>query len=418
MLTPGLERKSVLFVSIAFPPKFDSEGLVVSKYMKYLLEECGAEVPVDVVTSRIPTLNMPFDASLSSSARGVRQTVELPIFENKYSNYLLRKVWPSLAYSPDSKFTFHHQWWRAARQLRTRPGLIYSRSFPASSAIMGLKLKRHFKVPWIFHLSDPWADSPHIEYGSQRARDYNQRLERACFEAADVISLTSHRTIGYYQNKYADLNKRYEFYPNAYDPEDVVPPIPFSNQGRSRLRLVHTGGLAGSRSPEPFLRGLARLEPEYRERLEIIFAGHVDRQNRAILNQYKSPGLEYLGPLDTYQEAIRLQQTADVLLLIDFPVDREDLRVYFLSKLLDYHLTGKPILAITDAGSECARFIASEGSHSFTRPDSAGLAQHLRWLVDQFTQGRPEYFASRPVRQEYSAEYNARRLAQLFREFL
>jgi len=29
--------KSVLTVSIAFPPKFDSEGLVVSKYFKYLI---------------------------------------------------------------------------------------------------------------------------------------------------------------------------------------------------------------------------------------------------------------------------------------------------------------------------------------------------------------------------------------------
>lgn len=414
----GAERKSVAFVSIAFPPKFDSEGLQVSKYMKYLVRECGQELPLDVVTSRVPTLNMPFDASLLSSTQGVRQTVELPIFENKYTNYLLRKLWPSLAYSPDSKFTFHHQWWRARQKLRQKPGLIYSRSFPASSAIMALKLKKHFKVPWIFHLSDPWADSPHIDYGSERARLFNQRLERACFEAADVISLTSRRTIGFYQKKYADLEKRYEFFPNVYDPDDLTEPEPFTHQGRTKLRLIHTGGLAGSRSPEPFLRALANLEPHYQDRLEVVFAGHVDRQNRAILAKYSSPGLDYLGPLATYQEAIRLQQTADVLLLIDFPVDREDLRVYFLSKLLDYHLTGKPILAITDPGSECAAFIAGEGSHSFTRPDSAGIAQHLRWLIDQFSQGRPEYFQCRPVRIEYSAAYNAKRLHALFRELL
>ncbi|MBS2034795.1 hypothetical protein JST97_07400 [bacterium] len=405
-------------MSIAFPPKFDSEGLQVSKYLKYLIGECGPELPIDVVTSRVPTLNMPFDASLAPSAQGLRQRVELPIFENKYTNFLLRKLWPSLAYSPDSKFTFHHQWWRAARQLRSTPGLIYSRSFPASSALMALKLKRHFKVPWLFHLSDPWADSPHIEYGSQRARQYNQQLERMCFEAADVICLTSHRTIQYYQKKYADLNKRFEFYPNVYDPEDVVAPTSFSNQGRTKLRLVHTGGLAGSRSPEPFLRALSMLETKYKERLEVIFAGHVDRQNRAILSKYAESGVNYLGPLDTYQEAIRLQQSADVLLLIDFPVDREDLRVYFLSKLLDYHLTGKPILAVTDAGSECANFIAGERSHSFTRPDSAGMARHLEWLVEEFSQGRPDYFQSRPVRLEYSAAHNARRLAELFREFL
>ena len=81
--------KSILFVSIAFPPKFDAEGLQVAKYLKYLLREGGGHFDIDVVTSRMPTLNMSYDPSLESASIGIRQRIELPIFENKYSNFIL-----------------------------------------------------------------------------------------------------------------------------------------------------------------------------------------------------------------------------------------------------------------------------------------------------------------------------------------
>ncbi|MCI5122847.1 MAG: hypothetical protein D3908_17000, partial [Candidatus Electrothrix sp. AUS4] len=94
--------KSILFVSIAFPPKFDAEGLQVAKYLKYLLREGGGHFDIDVVTSRMPTLNMSYDPSLESASIGIRQRIELPIFENKYSNFILRKLIPWVVQRPDS----------------------------------------------------------------------------------------------------------------------------------------------------------------------------------------------------------------------------------------------------------------------------------------------------------------------------
>lgn len=407
--------KSVLFVSIAFPPKFDSEGLQVAKYVKYLKPACQSLLALDVVTSGVPTLNMPYDKTLEKEAQGFRQVIELPILESRYTNYFLRHLWPTLAWSPDSKFTFHWQWRRVVSQLQQAPDLIYSRSFPASSAMMALKLKRHYKVPWVLHLSDPWADSPHVEY-TGGARSLNQRLEEECFEAADVICLTSQKTIEYYQKKYPHLEKRFEFYPNVYDPDDIPEEHSSRKFPGEKIRFVHTGGLAGSRTPEPFLMALSQLPLETRKKMEVVFAGHADRVNREVLQHYSPEYLSYLGPLDTYQEAIALQRTADVLVLIDFPVDDPNIRVYFLSKLLDYHITGKPVLAITDKNSECQSFISKERGDAIDRHDIDKIKQCLLDIIETRIPSKSDYLDPRPVRQEYSAAFNANRLARLFQE--
>ena len=409
--------KSVLTVSIAFPPKFDSEGLVVSKYFKYLIPACQGRYALDVVTSAIPTLNMHYDPALEGSADGIRQEVAIPIYENKYVNYILRRVWPTLVFNPDSKFTFHWQWRRVVRQLKHKPDLIYSRAFPSSSTLMAQKLKRYYKVPWILHLSDLWADCPDSDYRGG-AQAHNEKLERSAFAEADIISVTSHSTADFFRRKYPEMADRVVFYPNVYDPVDVVEPTRPAPTKNRKLRIVHTGGLGGTRNPEPFMKALASLSEESQSELEVIFAGWVDRESTRIIKKYECPCFTYLGPLESYKDAVELQRTADVLLLVDFPVAVPEHRVYFLSKLLDYQITGRPILGITDAGSECQRFIESEGGHCFERSDVEGIKKYLEWLIEIKKEDEPKYFELRPLQTEYDAKYNAERLANLFDQVL
>ena len=399
--------KSVLFVSIAFPPKSDAEGLQVAKYLKYLRKVSGNDWAIDAVTSALPTLNMPFDADLLPAAAGVRQTVALPLFENRYLNYLLRKLFPRLLYSPDPKFSFHLQSWRVPLLLKHRPDLIYSRAFPTSSAVLGLKLKRHYQVPWVMHLSDLWADCPEARYqGALMERQ--QSMERQCFENADVICLTSRKTLEFYTKKYASLNKRIEFFPNVYDPEDI-PSRDRPPDDRQKLRIVHTGSLAGDRSAEPFLRALGQLNAEQLACLEVLFAGPADRKNAAIFKKYNLECVEYRGPVP-YREALALQQSADLLLLIDMPVEPVDRRVFFPSKLLDYMIAQRPILALVDPQSEVERFLTERGDPTLARHQTTEIANFLAKLIQT---GRGTLLAQ-PVQKDFDAAWNAARLKDLF----
>jgi glycosyltransferase involved in cell wall biosynthesis len=417
-MTPSLPRirnmNSILFVSIAFPPKSDAEGLQVAKYLKYLLREGRDQFAVDVVTSKLPTLNMPYDSSLQTASIGIRQSVELPIFENKYTNFLLRKLVPWGVQSPDSKFSFHWQSFRVPNLLHKPPSLIYSRSFPPSSAMMAYKLKQHYKIPWIMHLSDPWADCPLTPYKG-KSMVYNQKAEAECFKSADAICVTSQKTLEFYKRKYSRLNKRIEFFPNVFDSEDIVSPDKNNVVNKTKLRIVYTGSLIGDRSPEPFLIALFSLPKEKQNDFEIIFLGDSDRKNKAILDRYRCDCLTYYGVIE-YQKALEFQRSADVLLLIDMPVKQPELRVYFLSKILDYIIAKKPILALIENGSESQSVIQKYGLGTcIERYNIESIREHLVWLLSSRDS---DYFNGREIMPEYDASYNAKRLIELFKEFL
>jgi glycosyltransferase involved in cell wall biosynthesis len=411
----GGAMKNILFVSIAFPPKADAEGMQVAKYLKYMLRESKGKFNIDAVTSQQQTLYMSFDASLASYSKGIREVIEVPIYENRYSNWVLRKLAPRIVNFPDSKFSFHLQAGRVVKGLKDKPHLIYSRSFPPSSAVMAYKLKTHYKVPWIMHLSDLWADSPEVQYGS-RLMSYQQEMEGACFKAADVVCVTSEMTQSFYERKYGKTNARIEYYPNVFDMDDYSPAaVEEVKAERRKLRIVHAGSLVGDRSPGPFLQAVKGLPKNRQDELDIVFIGDIDSQNRAIFNENKSACVTYAGTVE-FQKSLDIQRSADVLLLIDTPIEAPELRVFFRSKILDYMVANRPILAIVDNGSEVQSAIAKYRLGTcIDRHDHKALADHLLWLLDN---REGSYFEPRELVMEFDAALNAKRLVDLFDEYL
>lgn len=406
--------KNLLFVSIAFPPKSDAEGLQVAKYLKYLVRLGAGSFAIDAVTSALPTLNMPRDASLEPMRRGIRQTVELPIYENRYTNFLIRKILPWAATMPDPKFSFHWQAGRVIRQLQHKPDLIYSRSFPLSSAVLAYRLKRIYGVPWVMHLSDIWADCPERNYRGW-SHAIQERLERRCFEEADIIGVTSEKTRAFYQRKYPHLESRIEHYPNVFDPEDLPAarsPAPHrGTRSSGKFRIVYTGSLVGGRSAEPLLAALSRLPSDIRESLEVLVVGPVDFANSKIIQRWNLPCVTLLGQVE-YQESLSVQRSADLLVLIDMPVANPDLRVYFPSKLLDYIIAGPPIVSIGDEGSEIQQVFRQQELGEFVeRGDTGRLTQLLDDAIRPTADART--LRKRYAPKIYSAEYNATRLIEL-----
>lgn len=405
-----MKKKNLLFVSIAFPPKNDAEGLQVAKYLKYIIREGYNQFNIDVVTSKVNTLNMFHDLSLEHSAIGIRQSIELPIFENRYINFFFKKIIPIILHLPDSKFMFHLQSYKIPRLLQEYPDLIYSRSFPTSSAVMAYKLKQYYKIPWIMHLSDLWADCPFTPYNGK----YCQKIERKCFELADIISVTSESTCEFYKKKYQYLSEKIVFFPNVFDLENTK--TFFSPYKREKLRIVYTGSFAGTRSPAFFLEAVSILPEEKKEKIEVIFSGDIDRKNLSVINRYQNNNwFSYYGIVE-YASSLELQCSADVLLLIDSPVEQQHLRVFFPSKILDYILARRPILALVYSESETERVVKNNMlGTSIEYNDVTSISNHLSWLVE--SKGS-EYFDNRSIIPMYEAAYNAKRLIKLFNSTL
>ena len=47
-------------------------------------------------------------------------------------------------------------------------------------------MKQHYNIPWVMHLSDLWADSPHFQHSNAESK-YIQEIEAMCFKKADKM---------------------------------------------------------------------------------------------------------------------------------------------------------------------------------------------------------------------------------------
>jgi glycosyltransferase involved in cell wall biosynthesis len=401
--------RNLLFVSVAFPPKNDPECLQTAKYYRYLVKD--ERLAISVVTSKIPTLFMPYDPHLDAYNTGYVQQIQLPVFETKLTNFALRKILPGGIDYPDSKFTFHWQQRKVIRKLKQKPDVIYSRSFPMSSALLAYKLKQHYDVPWIMHLSDPWVGSPVHHYHGRQLR-YQQQWQDKCFEAADFIGLTSLSTIQFYKTRYPQYAHKFVFFPNVYDPTDVRDiPMDFN----TKLRIVYTGGLAGKRSPRNFIAACERVrqeDPRFFDAVEVIFAGPMDSENRAVFEQNQNPAIRHVGSL-SYVDALELIKTSHALLTIDLPIQDPAMAMFFPSKILDYFLVNRRILALTSEGSATSQVLQDFNTTILRHDDVDGICQALVDMRTHFQQQQADYFTIGKIPQEYSASYNATRLADL-----
>lgn len=399
----------VLLVSIACPPKKDPECLQVGKYLKYLSKN---DVNIDVLTASSPTLFMPEDPSLEKYLEGVGKIDYLQVRENKYVNYIVRNTFLKKYHFPDSKCLFHLQIKKALSLIDKDFNIIYSRSYPLSSAILGNKLKIATQKPWIMHLSDPWFLSPLHQYEG-KAKELHAKAELACISNADAVTFTSEQTLYLYQNHYPHHHHKFYFFPNVYDPDDKKElPIQYG----SKLKIVHTGGLTGSRNPSVFIEVLRRLckrAPHLANELEVVFAGEIDRQTKTIFDNCSLPFIKYVGPV-SYNEAIQLQNSAHLLLLIDNDFKDEKKGIFFPSKLLDYFLTKRRVFAITSVNSETSNVLNNYLSSCFTHTEVNQMVQEIFSALDHFRSRNTKYFVADEVPLTYDAEKQSTRLKELF----
>jgi len=410
--------KKILFVSIAFPPKSDPECLQTAKYFHYLQKH--RDLQIDVVTSAIPTLYMPYDNNLEDYGEGTNQFVTIKLRENRYINSLLNRLRIESYAFPDVKQSFHKQHKKAIKELNQNPDLIYSRADPKSSIIMAYHLKQYYKVPWILHMSDPWADCP-LENMTGKIYKKHNDWERTCFEAANLISLTSIPTIEFYKKKYPELSEKFIFYPNVYENSNYDENIAqYSKNESKKFRIVYTGGLAGSRSPEYFLEPLKQLineKPELAENMEVIFAGDVDGKNRAVFQHYSLPCVNWIGKI-SFKDALELQQSANYLLLIDSPIKDVSKSMFFPSKLLDYMVARKRILAITTKGSAAYEVMQDLKGDVCSYNETEEIKHSIIRTYDAFQKGDNNYLANDKPPEKYEASWNADRLYNQIVELL
>ncbi len=231
---------------------------------------------------------------------------------------------------------------------------------PHSLHLIGLELKRKFKLKWFADFRDPWTT---IGYHkslllSNYSAKKHKSLEHEVLNAADTIIVTSKTTKAEFETI---TKKPIQVITNGFDVEKVQKQIL-----DSKFSLAHIGSLLSERNPSLLWESLVELTdevPGFKSHLEIKLIGAVSQEVLESISKIGlSPFVNSLGYV-SHEEAIAQQRKSQVLLLIE--INSPETVSIIPGKLFEYMVSERPIIAIGPKGSDFADIITTTNTGVF-----------------------------------------------------
>lgn len=298
------------------------------------------------------------------------------------------------------------------------PDAIVTFGSPMSDHLIGVELKRLYRLPWIAHFSDPWVDNPFNKH-DRLTRALNVSLERKVMTAADTLIFTSQETVELVMSKYpAELKSKARVLPHAFDSSlfDAPP-----EQRNAKLQIRYLGDLYGRRTPQPLVDALRHMLALKHDALSDVSFELIGPTYDLPLEKLKletlPEGLVSLKSPVKYLESLSLMAAADGLLVIDAPAGKS---VFLPSKLIDYVGAGRPILGLTPPGA-ASDLIKRLGGWVADPMSAASVAETIGEFLSFLRQRRDERaetWGASDVRRQYEARTVTKVFEEIVREAL
>lgn len=244
-------------------------------------------------------------------------------------------------------------------------------SFPrASTHLIAARLAYESGLPWLADYRDPWPIRQSWRPPTPLHRWAHFTLERLALAQAAAATAINEPIADDLRRRYPSLAPQVSVIPNGFDPEEEVAAVDLPGDS---FWLVHTGRLYGIRVEHVlrFLDAFATLPVD----VKVLFLGvegPLLRDRAAELGINERVRVEPLAPRAV---ARGLQRAAGALLLLP-GVAPESLT----SKIFEYLVADRPIVALTSPDSAAARLLADVGGGWSLMPDET-LAGRLGEFV-------------------------------------
>jgi hypothetical protein len=304
----------------------------------------------------------------------------------------VRVAWrllPLLRDRPDSKWVWIDRAARAAEaaaSTTTFDGLV-TFAQPWSDHLVGLRVHRATRLPWVAHFSDPWVDSPYLRLSAARLAAAREMEAEVIREATAVVFVTT-QTADLVMKKYPDeWRGKVVVIPHGFESASPVKDYAAARRP-GPMRLVYTGRFYdGLRTPTSLLQAIARahaVEP-LNGALDVTFIGpHVI----SFAPEATRLGLDafvHFRDRVTAADALAIASDADALLVIDAPTEGPS--PFLPSKLVDYLPLRKPILGITPAAGAAAELLGRLGCPTAAPDNVEAIQAAVTCLVRQWRDG-------------------------------
>jgi hypothetical protein len=264
-----------------------------------------------------------------------------------------------------------------------RADLIYASGPPFTTFVIGDRLSRRFRVPLVTEFRDRWSDDPYYpDPAWLRAR--HRRGERRIVSRAAGITTVSRPWAETYRRRYGKPTK--VIYNGFNEDLFVTSAEQCAGSPDKALRIVYTGGIyPGRRDPAPLFRAL-RLVPDFEKTVRIEFFGTHPGLVWPEARQHGVAAAVAVHPGVDHDEAVRQQQVADILLLMQWNDPREQGNVP--GKFFEYLGARRPILVLgLEEGVPATILRERQAGVCLNHPDAIA-AQLREWIALKARDGR------------------------------
>ena len=260
---------------------------------------------------------------------------------------------------------------------------LFSSIVPGISHIAALKIKKkHPDICWIASFSDPFKGSPYkktdlagrslfykIAFNVGSYCLYNDRYEEAAVLNADRLVFICEEQRDFTLKQYPDYEKLLQksvIYPLTYLPDWPMYSklLQAPKHDHRPKQAAHLGRLYGLRKIDTFLEALKELKEEVPDlKQQIVFHQYSEIQEADVrkISEYGLQDLFLLHDKVSYDESTAIMQQADILVLFDTLMPEAGIQPYLPSKIVEYLMLKKPILAICGANSPSYRILKEYG---------------------------------------------------------
>lgn len=229
--------------------------------------------------------------------------------------------------------------------------------------LTGKKLVIDFRDPWA---RSAWEREERVANAFERWKHRRIiKMEKWVVSKADEVILVTREMRNEFVKSYPQLPAhKFNFFPNGYDPENVLssnPPAAMNGAKLPRVTFIHAGSLYKFRDPTPILYAIKKLleeEAVERDKIVVKFIGGITPELLHIPALAAEMGIDdvvQFHPPVSYQKVMEMMAESEVLILLQ-PLTKLQLP----GKFFDYLCLGKPILAVAEKDS-ATEHIVSEG---------------------------------------------------------
>jgi glycosyltransferase involved in cell wall biosynthesis len=287
--------------------------------------------------------------------------------------------------------------------------MIVTTGPPHSMHLIGLRLKKILRIPWVADFRDPWSEIDFYEQLSltRFADRKHKKLEKK-------VLATSDRIIAVGEIRARDLEsiakRPVDVITNGYDESDffsgnISPDIKFS--------IIHVGALNRDRNHLAFWKALGDLvekEPGFASNLEVKLIG---KNDISIDTNILSCGLEKWVSKIAYVPHDQIPQVLQSAYLLYLPINHTPRPDSIIpGKIFEYLASGRPILGTGPESGDAAAILKRTGNGIMVDfEDVEGIRNAIRHYYNKFVNGEREHS---PVPESYSRKNLTRDLVTIF----